>query len=35
VTTALLASQSEPAATNAPVGHFIPWMGCVFSFGVR
>jgi len=25
--------QTEPAATNAPVGRFVHWMGCVFSFG--
>jgi len=27
--------QSEPAATNAPVGHSVHWMGCVFSFNVK
>jgi hypothetical protein len=27
--------QSEPAATNAPVGRSVHWMGCVFSFGAR
>ncbi len=25
--------QSELTATNAPVGRFVHWMGCVFSFG--
>jgi hypothetical protein len=25
--------QSEPAATNAPVGRSVHWMGCIFSFG--
>jgi hypothetical protein len=25
--------QSEPAATNAPVGSSVHWMGCIFSFG--
>jgi hypothetical protein len=24
--------QSEPVATNAPVGRSVHWMGCVFSF---
>ncbi len=28
-------SQSEPAATNAPVGRSVHWMGCIFSFGAR
>ncbi len=27
--------QSEPAATNAPVGRSVQWMDCVFSFGTR
>ncbi len=27
--------QSEPAATNAPVGRSVHWMGCSFSFGAR
>ncbi len=27
--------QSEPGATNAPVGRSVHWMGCVFSFGAR
>jgi hypothetical protein len=27
--------QSEPAATNAPVGRSVHWMGCVLSFGAR
>jgi hypothetical protein len=27
--------QSEPAATNAPVGRSVHWMGCLFSFGAR
>jgi hypothetical protein len=26
--------QSEPAATNAPVGRSIHWMGCIFSFDI-
>ncbi len=30
-----LSGQSEPAATNASVGHSVHWMGCVFSFGTR
>jgi hypothetical protein len=25
--------QSEPAATNAPVGRSVHWKGCIFSFG--
>jgi hypothetical protein len=25
--------QTEPAATNAPVGRSVHWMGSVFSFG--
>jgi len=28
-------NQSEPAATNAPVGHSVHWMGCTFSFGAN
>jgi hypothetical protein len=28
-----LNGQSEPAATNAPVGRSVHWMGCIFSFG--
>jgi hypothetical protein len=27
--------QSEPIATNAPVGHSIHWMGCIISFDIR
>jgi hypothetical protein len=27
--------QSELTATNAPVGRYVHWMGCVFSFGVE
>ncbi len=27
--------QTEPAATNAPVGSSVHWMGCDFSFDVR
>ncbi len=27
--------QSEPAVTNASVGHYVPWMGYVFSLGGR
>ncbi len=27
--------QNEPAATNAPVGRSVHWMGCVFSFGAK
>jgi hypothetical protein len=27
--------QSEPAVTNAPAGHFVHWMGCVFVFDAR
>ncbi len=26
---------SEPAATNAPVGGSVHWMGCIFSFSAR
>jgi hypothetical protein len=26
--------QSEPAGTNAPVGRFVHWMGCAFSFDI-
>jgi hypothetical protein len=26
--------QSEPTATNAPIGRFVHWMGCVYSFDV-
>jgi hypothetical protein len=28
-------SQSELAATNAPVGHSIHWMGYIFSFSAK
>ncbi len=31
----LYVGQSEPAATNAPVGRSVHWMGCVFSFGAK
>jgi hypothetical protein len=27
--------QSELATTNALVGHFVHWTGCVFSFSAR
>ncbi len=26
--------QSELVTTNAPFGHFIHWMGCIFSFSI-
>jgi hypothetical protein len=29
----LYPGQSEPAASNAPVGRSVHWMGCIFSFG--
>ncbi len=29
----LFVGQSEPAATNAPVGRSVHWMPCIFSFG--
>ncbi len=27
--------QSEPTATNASIGHFVHWMGCIFSFDTK
>ncbi len=28
-------NHSEPAATNAPIGRFVRWMGCIFSFDTK
>jgi hypothetical protein len=35
VANAIKGGQSEPTATNAPIGRSVHWMPCIFSFGAR
>jgi hypothetical protein len=28
-------SQNAPIATNAPISHFVHWMGCISSFDIK